>query len=43
MAEKLLRELRPVAKDKKRVQVLQNYLWLATKQKKNIEVYFEIV
>lgn len=37
VAERLLRELRPVAKDKKRVQVLQNYLWLATKQKKNVD------
>lgn len=37
VAERLLRELRPISKDKKRVQILQNYLWLCTKQKKNMD------
>ena len=54
VAEKLLRELRPIAKylinsssndftsflwyrDKRRVQILQNYLWLSTKQKRNVD------
>lgn len=37
VAEALLIELRPIAKDEKRVQILENYTLLATKQKSNVD------
>lgn len=36
-AEELLRELRPVARDQKRVRVLENYCGLATRNKASVE------